>query len=613
MSGERIWNSIMLVEITSGLQGIGSGDFNVFDKDRDRNKWGTIPSCRARYIRAPRPEYDSYFCAGPKILVRGLKRDPCRILCHQQQQGNIQGKLINSREVTYDQQPESVIKQDEILPKRSKEGITEMTSFQLRKIPMTKYFFAALICIATFVALPVSAEEQRPDRPNLIWIMADDLGYGDLGCYGQTVISTPHLDRMAEEGLRFTQFYAGATVCAPSRSVLMTGQHHGRTRVRGNAGERNPLAQALRPDDVTVAKVLQQSGYRTALVGKWGLGDVGAAESGLPRKHGFDEFFGYLNQRHAHNHFPDFLWRNEERMALPNVVIPVGGDGAGYATKAVQFADDLFADEAVKFVTNSKTQPFFLYWSMVIPHANNERTRELKNGAHVPDFGPYVDKDWPDPDKGQAAMISRLDGYVGRMLATLRDQGMAENTLVIFTSDNGPHNESNHNLARFNPSGPLTGIKRSLTDGGIRVPMIAWWPGRVLTGTEASHVAYFGDWIATAAELAGAKAPDGCDSISFVPTLLGQRKETQPRHEFLYWEFHEGGFKQAALYQGRWKGIRSGASDALVALYDQQTDITEQTNVAAKHPDIASKIGDYLQSARLDSPDWQPKWSRGNK
>lgn len=478
---------------------------------------------------------------------------------------------------------------------------------------MAKYCLTAIICISSTAALPAYAAEGRPNRPNLIWIMADDLGYGDLGCYGQKVISTPHLDRMAEEGLRFTQFYAGATVCAPSRSVLMTGRHHGRTRVRGNAGAANPTAQALRPDDITVAKILQKSGYRTALIGKWGLGDVGAAESGLPRKHGFDDFFGYLNQRHAHNHFPDFLWRNEERVSLPNVVTPVGGDGAGYATKSVQFADDLFADEAIKFVSNNKAGPFFLYWSMVIPHANNERTRELKNGAHVPDFGPYNEQEWPDPDKGQAAMISRLDGYVGRMLATLREQGIAKNTLVIFTSDNGPHNESNHNLSRFNPSGPLTGIKRSLTDGGIRVPMIAWWPGRLPNGTDSNHVAYFGDWMATATELAGSKTPDGCDSISFVPTLLGQPAEKQPTHEFLYWEFHEGGFRQAALYQGHWKGIRSGGPDTPVTLYDLRSDIAEKTNVAAMYPDIAKKIGDYMKSARSESADWRPQWQGGNK
>lgn len=445
------------------------------------------------------------------------------------------------------------------------------------------------------------------DKPNLIWIMADDLGYGDLGCYGQKVITTPHLDRMASEGLRFTQFYAGATVCAPSRSVLMTGRHHGHTRVRGNAGPRNPAAQALRADDTTVATVLQRAGYHTALIGKWGLGDAGAAASGLPRKHGFDEFFGYLNQQHAHNHFPAFLWRNEEQIALPNKITPIGENGAGYATEAVQFADDLFADAALKFVADNKSRPFFLYWCMVIPHANNERARAIKNGAHVPDFGPYADRDWPDPDKGQAAMISRMDGYVGRVLAALRDHGIAENTLVIFTSDNGPHNESHHNLARFKPSGPLTGIKRSLTDGGIRVPAIAWWPGHVQPGTETKHVAYFGDWMATAAELAGAKVPADGDSLSFVPTLLG-KTSLQRKHEFLYWEFHEGGFKQAALYEERWKGIRSGSPDAPVSLFDLQTDVAEQTNVASKFPEIAAKLDEYLRQARSPSPDWEPVW-----
>jgi arylsulfatase A-like enzyme len=441
------------------------------------------------------------------------------------------------------------------------------------------------------------------ERPNLIWIMADDLGYGDLGCYGQKVIQTPNLDRMAKEGLRFTQFYAGATVCAPSRSVLMTGQHHGHTRVRGNAGRMNPIAQALRPGDTTVANILHDAGYRTALVGKWGLGDIGEAESGLPRKHGFDSFFGYLNQGHAHNHFPSFLWRNEERVTLPNKVHLVGESGAGWATEAVTFADDLFAEESLKFVAENKDRPFFLYWSMVIPHANNERARELKDGAHVPDYGPFADKDWPNPDKGQAAMIARLDGYVGRMLELLQTLKIDRNTLVIFTSDNGPHNESNHNIARFNPSGPLRGIKRSLTDGGIRVPMIAWRPGTIEAGTESKHVAYFGDWMATAAELAGAKLPEQRDSISFAPTLLGKPAEQQT-HEYLYWEFHERGFSQAALYQGRWKGIRERRIDAPVVLYDLQTDIGEQTDVAAQHPELAAKLDAYLKTARSNSPDW---------
>jgi arylsulfatase A-like enzyme len=443
-------------------------------------------------------------------------------------------------------------------------------------------------------------------RPNLIWIMADDLGYGELGSYGQKVIKTPHLDRMAREGLRFTHFYAGATVCAPSRSVVMTGQHHGRTRVRGNAGAANPRVQALRPEDVTVARVLQEAGYATALMGKWGLGDVGPAESGLPWKHGFDVFFGYLNQRHAHNHFTDFIWRNEEKLTLPNKVTTVTPDGAGYATDPVLFVDDLVTDEALKFVSQHQNHPFFLYWNMVIPHANNERTRDLKNGAHVPDFGPYTKETWPDPDKGQAAMITRMDSYVGRMLDHLRLLGIAENTLVIFTSDNGPHNESNHDLSRFQPSGPFSGIKRSLKDGGIRVPCIAWWPGRVRAGTETKHVGYFGDWFATAAELAGARLPSGLDSISFVPTLLGRPRD-QKQHEFLYWELHERGFHQAALHQGRWKGIRQSRLAAPLELYDLQNDIAEKNDVAARHPQIVARIEAYLKTARLESADWIPR------
>ncbi len=461
--------------------------------------------------------------------------------------------------------------------------------------------------ILTLLLALLSSAGAAAAQPNLIWIMADDLGYGDLGCYGQKVITTPNLDRMAREGMRFTHFYAGATVCAPSRSVLMTGLHHGHTRVRGNAGQANPAAQALKPGDVTVAGLLQKAGYKTALIGKWGLGNVGAAEAGLPRKHGFDSFYGYLSQHHAHNHFPDYLWRNEDRVRLPNVITPVGEDGAGYATEAKVYADDLFADEALKFVSESKDKPFFLFWSMVIPHANNERARLLGDGAHVPDYGPYADQDWPKPDKGQAAMITRLDSYVGRMLKQLDELGLAQNTLVIFTSDNGPHDESRHDLTRFNPSGPYTGIKRSLTDGGIRVPFIAWWPGQVKPGSESKHVGCFSDWFATAAELAKAETPPNLDGISLVPTLLGQAGE-QKRHDFLYWEFHEGGFQQAALYQGRWKGLRRGGPDAAVRLFDQMNDVAEKNNIAAQHPDIAEKISAYLKTARTPLPEWEPKW-----
>jgi arylsulfatase A-like enzyme len=244
---------------------------------------------------------------------------------------------------------------------------------------------------------------------------------------------------------------------------------------------------------------------------------------------------------------------------------------------------------------------------MVIPHANNERTRDLRDGAHVPDYGPYAKEDWPPPDKGQAAMITRLDSYVGRLMERLRLLGLAENTLVLFTSDNGPHDESGHDLARFRPSGPLRGIKRSLTDGGIRVPAIAWWPGHVKPGTESDHVVYFGDWMATAAELARVAVPAGRDSISFVPALLGRPSSEQAPHEFLYWEFHERGFSQAALYQGRWKGIRERSLSAPLALYDVQNDVAEKVDVATQYPEIAARIDAYLKTARSESADWPAK------
>jgi arylsulfatase A-like enzyme/cyclophilin family peptidyl-prolyl cis-trans isomerase len=450
---------------------------------------------------------------------------------------------------------------------------------------------------------PSAAAAAAPPRPNIIFILADDLGYGEIGCYGQQIIQTPRIDRMAREGMRFTQFYAGATVCAPSRSVLMTGQHHGHTRVRGNAGKEKPLAQSLRSNDVTVAKVLQAAGYKTALIGKWGLGDVGVAEQGLPRRHGFDYFFGFLSQHQAHNHFPDYLWRNEEKVPLPNDLVPVGDQGGGYAMHPKVYADDLFTDEAVKFIEQNQAQPFYLFLSLVVPHANNERNRALKDGAEVPDYGPYADKPWPTPNKGHAAMITRMDGYVGRILDELKRLKLDERTLVIFTSDNGPHSESSHDTNMFKPSGPLRGYKRTLTDGGIRVPFIAWWPGTVKARKVSGHVGYFGDFMATAAELAGTTLPANIDSISFVHALLGQSR-AQRQHAFLYFEFHEGGFSQAALMGGRWKGIRTNGINAPLQVYDLKNDPGESRDVAAREPAIASKIAAFLRTARTDSADW---------
>ena len=418
------------------------------------------------------------------------------------------------------------------------------------------------------------------DKPNLIFILADDLGYGDVGCFGQQVIQTPRLDQMAKQGMKLTDFYAGNTVCAPSRSVLMTGQHMGHTHVRGNAST-DMLIQSLRDEDVTVAEVVKSAGYSTALIGKWGLGEH--EHPGSPLKKGFDRFFGYLNQVHAHNYYPEFVWNNDQKMPLRNVVKrnerAYGGFTGGYATKKVDYTHDLYVEESRDFIIENKDKPFFLYMPLTIPHANNEGARMTGDGAEVPDYGIYTDRDWPNPDKGQAAMITRMDGDVGRILDLLGELEIAKKTLVIFSSDNGPHDEANHNLDRFNPSGPLKGTKRALYEGGIRVPTIAWWPGTIEAGTTSDHVAYFGDLMATAADLTDVDPPEDIDSISFLPTLKGDAV-AQQKHEYLYWEFYERGSRQAVRF-GKWKAIRQPMHTGEVELYDLSKDIGEKSDLAA--------------------------------
>jgi arylsulfatase A-like enzyme len=460
---------------------------------------------------------------------------------------------------------------------------------------------AALLAVVQAAQLPAYGADE-PQAPNIIFILADDLGYGDLGCYGQQKIATPHLDRMAAEGMRFTQFYAGSTVCAPSRSVLMTGKHLGHTRVRGNAGGGNAVAQMLYDDDFTVAELLKKAGYRTGLVGKWGLGLDG--DEGIPNKQGFDYFFGFLSQHHAHNHYPDFLWRNGQKVALPNEVTPVGTTGAGYATKRVQYAGDLFAQEALQFVERNRNEPFFLYLALTVPHANNERTRALKDGAEVPDYGRYADKDWTNPNKGQAAMITRMDEQIGALLTKLKELKLDESTLVIFASDNGPHKEGGNDLEFFDANGPFSGHKRSLTDGGIRVPFIARWPGTVPAGKTSKHVGYFGDFFATVADLTGQTPPSELDSISIVPTLTGRDAE-QKQHEFLYWEFYEGGVSQAVLLEGHWKGIRLKGPNAPIQLFDLASDVAEKDDIADKHPDIVKRIAAIMKSEHVDNEHWK--------
>ncbi|MHC4619675.1 MAG: arylsulfatase [Planctomycetota bacterium] len=442
------------------------------------------------------------------------------------------------------------------------------------------------------------AATAKTKRPNIIFILADDLGYGDLGCYGQKEIKTPNIDRMAAEGMRFTQHYAGSTVCAPSRCVLMTGLHTGHCRVRSNS------RVLMDPEDVTVAKVLKNAGYVTGMVGKWGVGHP--PPPGDPARNGFDYFFGYLNMVHAHNYYPEFLWRNEDKVVLDDNQLAARYRGEqGWSWRQGTYSHDLFTEEALRFVDVFRKEPFFLYLAYTIPHANNEGGRHIGNGMEVPDYGIYRDRDWPDPQKGHAAMISRMDRDIGALLAKLKELGIDGNTLVMFSSDNGPHKEGGADPAFFNSWGTLRGYKRDLYEGGIRVPFIVRWPGRIEAGSVTDHVSAFWDFLPTAAELGGAKAPDKIDGISMVPTLLG-KPHKQKKHDFLYWEFHERGGKQA-VRMGKWKAVRLNVHkkpNGPLELYDLSTDIGENHNIAYKHPRVISKIETILKAARTDAERW---------
>lgn len=446
-----------------------------------------------------------------------------------------------------------------------------------------------IACLTLFLGLTNFAAcraDSSPHRPNILFILADDLGYGDLGCYGQKQIRTPNIDRLAAQGMRFTQCYAGSTVCAPSRCTLMTGKHTGHCTVRGNS------LVPLRPEDVTVAEVLKAAGYATGLIGKWGLGEPGT--TGVPNRKGFDYFYGYLNQVHAHNYYPDYLWKNEQKVPLAGNVVK-----NNVATQRAQYAPDRFTREALAFVEQHRMQPFFLYLAYTIPHANNERGKLEGNGMEVPSDAPYANMPWPQTEKNHAAMITRLDADVGRLMKRLQELQLDEQTIVFFSSDNGPHKEGGADPQFFHSVGPLRGYKRDLYEGGIRVPMLARWPGKIRAGTVREQAWAFWDFLPTAADLVGSSAPEGLDGLSTVPTLLGTGRQRQ--HDFLYWEFHERGFQQA-VRMGDWKGIRNTAGT--LELYDLTSDIGETKNVADKHPDVVAKIEAYLKGARTSSEQW---------
>ncbi|MCH7688810.1 MAG: arylsulfatase [Planctomycetes bacterium] len=468
----------------------------------------------------------------------------------------------------------------------------------LERIRLSK--FPAIVLLAILSLCMKTDTLQAANKPNIIYIMADDLGYGDLGCYGQKRIKTPNIDRMAAQGVRFTQFYAGSTVCAPSRCVLMTGLHLGHCYIRGN-GKTN-----LRPGDVTVAEVLKQAGYTNGLFGKWGIGHEGS--TGVPTKQGFDEFFGYLDQHHAHNYYPTFLMRNETRVTLRNVVPGEGKYGQGVATKKMQYSHDLIAEELLSFIDDNKDRPFFLYFAATLPHANNEARDK---GMEIPDYGIYKNKDWPEPQKGLAAMISRLDADVGRILDRLKKHGIDENTIIFFTSDNGPHNEGGNKSTFFDSNGPLRGTKRDLYDGGIRVPMIVRWPGKTPEGTDSDYIGYFGDFLATAADIAGIKEVPKTDGISFLPAILGKAEE-QKQHKYLYWEFYERGSAQG-VRMGDWKGIVKPLGGNNIELYNVKDDIGETTDIAEQHPDIVAKIRVAIKESHVPSPLWKVRRTSRNK
>ena len=460
----------------------------------------------------------------------------------------------------------------------------------------------SLLGLAVVLALPIQAAKQ----PNIILILADDLGYGDLSCFGQKKLKTPRLDTMASEGMRFTQFYAGCTVCAPSRSVLITGRHMGRTVVRGNSAQ--PII--VRPGQATLGSVLKGTGYKTACIGKWGVGTPDNFTN--PNDVGFNHFFGYINMWHAHNFYPEFLIRNGKVVKLKNEVAqkwksfqdPANPmSGRGVAVKRLEYAPDLFIEDSLDFIRQNQKHPFFLYFAMNVPHANNEAGNK---GMEVPDLGEFAKKNWPEPEKGFGAMIRNIDRDTGRILDLLKELKIAENTLVLFTSDNGPHQEGGHKADYFDSNGPYRGIKRDLTEGGIRVPTIAWWPGTIQAGGTDGAPWYFGDLMATASELAGSKAPAGIDSESFVDVLHGKKKV---RKSPLYWEFYERGSAQAVRF-GKWKAIRQPMFTGEVQLYDLSNDPAEARDQAKEKPQLVKQAVSLMEKMHEPDPNWKVRGRR---
>ncbi len=461
------------------------------------------------------------------------------------------------------------------------------------------------------LVLSFALKGNAADQPNIIFILVDDMGYGDAGCYGQKMLTTPNIDRLAAEGMRFTRHYAGCTVCAPSRCVLMTGLHTGHSRVRGNG-------PGIIPDtDLTVPKLLKDAGYTTACIGKYGLGLPLPADD--PAKKGFDYFYGYVDTRHAHNCYTTFLTRNGERVPLRNTLIYGNDDlvakgiGVAEAQGRVDFAPQLLADDVQKYLDDhaKSPQPFFLYYALNLPHANNEAggpKSPLGHGLETPSYGEFAGKDWPNVEKGFASVMRFVDDQVGAVVAKVKALGLEEDTLIFFASDNGPHAEGLHDANFFNSNGDLKGIKRELTDGGIRIPFIARWPSKIKAGSVSDHVSGFQDLMPTVSELAHMKAGGENDGISLLPTLLGQG--TQREHPYLFWSFDEQGGKRAVL-KWPWKLIHVNTESApqkkkgravppkplLIQLYNLDQDPAEEKNIAVENAAVVAELEKLMTEA----------------
>ena len=472
-----------------------------------------------------------------------------------------------------------------------------------------KKLMTLLIILAVFT----SAEEKKP---NIIYILADDLGYNEVGCYGQKKIKTPHIDKLALEGMKFTNHYSGSAVCAPSRCVLLTGKHTGRSYIRNNRGRPVKGQFPISDETVTLGELLQKQGYKTCVVGKWGLG--GPDTTGLPNKQGFDHFYGYLDQWRAHNYYPTYLYRNNTQVPLRNPDFKShqkikkahknAKDWKQYSGR--DWAEDLMTEECLSFIKKNKDKPFFLYFASPVPHVAIQVPEEAMaeyegKFPETPYLGQKGYLPHPKPRTGYAAMVTRFDKHIGQIMSLLKELKIDDNTIVIFSSDNGPTFNGGSDSAFFESNKPFSGLKCSLKEGGIRVPMIVRWPGKIKANSVTHHISAFDDVLPTLMELSGGKTPKDCTGLSFLPALLGKEQKAR---QYLYWEFG----RQQAIRVGDWKLYRTSNKTGKIKsfLYNLKDDVAESKNLAAEKPDVLHKLIKMTKEARTVDNNWKAAWDK---